>query len=961
MGAEEQSQVFISYAGQDADLVLEVVRLLEKEGFRVWRDRERVIGGQYYGEQIVHAIAHSRVVLLMCSPDAFRSDNVHREVLLTWERYHRRYIPVWISQKVEIPERFIYCLVGCQFIDAHSQPPERWLPQLLEAFKSLGVDDQSGLRFRPGDRPIRGTDWELEQHLGKGGFGEVWKARIPNRPELAPVALKFCLDLNERSRQALQNEAAVVRKVQAQIEADGIVPLLAAYLDNDPPCLEYRYIDGGTLVGLLDERRGASNSFTPVEVQRVIHRIAQVVALAHRATPKLIHRDLKPSNVLVERRADGENMLWVTDFGVGAVLAQPVLNRSHSTSSLEGNISSVLTGAFSPLYASPQQIRGEKADPRDDVYAIGVIWYQLLIGNLTFPAPPGRMWIEKLRRSGMRKESIDLLSSCFESDPADRPSDAGELAERLQALPTFRSRNEAGRGAKGAQAPANPELVEVSKLLSPTPSEEVRLRTRARLNVRRTGIVLKPSNSRVVIRPFEMTDLRSERIIARIMSNTEAEVDLLVRDVMQKHHNRHLDTRRFLLHRFVQVRQYLLTDQHLSENRRMLIGSHFTQEYALESAGLFNPSMVWHPDQSGLPPGARRFVLSLRATGEGGISSITFRSGTIDPENQIRMDEPTRFVARTIVAPGTLYDKTSFVRKLADLSLDSSIAENLLAVLSEQFTLDELQLALNRIADRSRPRDASLEPVMKRVLNLARSNYEISYSPEHHISERVILPSSPAEAKGIEDARFVRFDDDGWIRYYATCTAFDGEEMRPQILETDDFLDFKISTLHGPEARHKGFALFPRKVRGLYAMLSQQDNENIYLMFSEVLDFWYTKELISKPVYAWEYVQIGNCGSPIETDAGWLVLTHGLSPMHNSALGACLLDLEDPSRVIGRLEVPLLEPDANEREGSVPNGVYSCGGALHNGELIIPYSMSDYATTFATVSLDEVLEAMVRD
>jgi predicted GH43/DUF377 family glycosyl hydrolase len=303
-----------------------------------------------------------------------------------------------------------------------------------------------------------------------------------------------------------------------------------------------------------------------------------------------------------------------------------------------------------------------------------------------------------------------------------------------------------------------------------------------------------------------------------------------------------------------------------------------------------------------------------------------------------------------------------FYRKLVELNVESPFVEQVLATLHEQFTLEELQQAIRRSLSQSRPRHHELQPVVQGMLTLAKSNYEIRYSPEQHISERIIFPSSPTEANGIEDARFVQFtEDDGSIRYYATYTAFDGKVILPQILETDDFLRFQISTLNGPEVRNKGFALFPRKVRGMYAMLSRQDNENIYLMYSDMLHFWYTKELIAKPTYAWEYVQIGNCGSPIETDQGWLILTHGVGAMRKYALGAFLLDLEDPSRVIGRLEVPLLEPDANEREGYVPNVVYSCGGVLHNRELIIPYAMSDYASTFATVSLDEVLDAMVRD
>lgn len=326
------------------------------------------------------------------------------------------------------------------------------------------------------------------------------------------------------------------------------------------------------------------------------------------------------------------------------------------------------------------------------------------------------------------------------------------------------------------------------------------------------------------------------------------------------------------------------------------------------------------------------------------------------------MDEPTPYVTAPELVPNTLYDKTLFFRKLVELGIEGPFTEQVLDSLNEQFTLDELQQAIQRGLQQSRRRHHELQPVVQGMLTLARSNYEIGYSPEQHISERVIFPSSPTEANGIEDARFVQFtEDDGTIRYYATYTAFDGKVILPQILETDDFLRFKISTLNGPEVRNKGFAMFPRKVRGMYAMLSRQDNENIYLMYSDLLHFWYTKKLIAKPTSAWEFVQIGNCGSPIETAAGWLVLTHGVGPMRKYALGAFLLDLDDPSRVIGRLDVPLLEPDANEREGYVPNVVYSCGAVIHNGQLIIPYAMSDFASTFATVALDEVLEAMARD
>ena len=284
-----------------------------------------------------------------------------------------------------------------------------------------------------------------------------------------------------------------------------------------------------------------------------------------------------------------------------------------------------------------------------------------------------------------------------------------------------------------------------------------------------------------------------------------------------------------------------------------------------------------------------------------------------------------------------------------------------MTTLGDQFTHDDIQRSISRSLQQNRPRHRELEPVAQNLLTLVQSNYEIFFSPELNLSERIIFPSSPTETNGIEDARFVEFhDDNGSVRYYATYTAFDGKVILPQILETEDFLRFKASTLNGPEVRNKGLALFPRRINGLYAILSRQDNENIYLMYSDMLHFWYTKEQIAKPTYGWEFVQLGNCGSPLETEAGWLVLTHGVGPMRKYAMGAFLLDLNDPSRLIGRLEEPLLEPNANEREGYVPNVVYSCGGVIHNGELIIPYAMSDYASTFATIPVDTILGAMVR-
>jgi predicted GH43/DUF377 family glycosyl hydrolase len=325
------------------------------------------------------------------------------------------------------------------------------------------------------------------------------------------------------------------------------------------------------------------------------------------------------------------------------------------------------------------------------------------------------------------------------------------------------------------------------------------------------------------------------------------------------------------------------------------------------------------------------------------------------------MDEPTRFVAAPDLVPNALYEKTLFYRKLTELGINGTLTDQVMAALGDHFTLDDLGQTLRGVLRNNRARQREFEPIAHAMLVLAKANYEIRFGPELNVSERIIFPSSPTETNGIEDARFVRFThEDGRVRYYATYTAYDGRVVLPQLLETEDFLHFRVSTLNGPEVRNKGFALFPRMVNGQYAMLSRQDNENIYLMYSDMPHFWYSKELIAKPTYPWEFVQLGNCGSPIETEAGWLVLTHGVGPMRKYALGAFLLDLQNPARVIGRLETPLLEPNANEREGYVPNVVYSCGAVIHDRELVLPYAMSDYASTFATVRLDDVLNAMTR-
>ena len=477
---------------------------------------------------------------------------------------------------------------------------------------------------------------------------------------------------------------------------------------------------------------------------------------------------------------------------------------------------------------------------------------------------------------------------------------------------------------------------------------------------KRTDIIIKPDHTRVLYRPFELyQEQRFVKIIARIMSLSEAEVNREIDEVMTEFHYRHPKLKDFFFKRFEQVRHYLLTDQPLSENRKLLIGAYFTQEYSLESAALFNPSIVWHPDQSGLDEGCLRFIVSLRATGEGHISSITFRSGVVDAENHFSLDKPSRFVTTPEVIPNPSYEKALFERKLYELGLDNNFAAQIFSALDDDFTLTDLQENINFALRQHHHRNGESEATARGMLSLAQSNYEVKFSADQPLTERIIFPNTPAEINGIEDARFVQFyDDDGPIIYYATYTAYDGKVIVPQLLETTDFLHFKISTLHGSAVQDKGLALFPRKINGNYAMLSRQDNENIYIMFSDHIHFWQTKQILLKPTFPWEFVQLGNCGSPIETEAGWIVLSHGVGPMRKYTISAFLLDRHDPTRVIGRLKEPLITPNENEREGYVPNVVYSCGGVIHGSELIIPYAVSDYASSFATINLDELLNEL---
>jgi predicted GH43/DUF377 family glycosyl hydrolase len=480
------------------------------------------------------------------------------------------------------------------------------------------------------------------------------------------------------------------------------------------------------------------------------------------------------------------------------------------------------------------------------------------------------------------------------------------------------------------------------------------------INLKRTNVTLHPDSTRVLARPFRpMSDQRAVKICARVMALPESEVHALLEQVWAEFGERHPKVREFLKRQFDEVRPYLVTGQRPSEERELLLGEYFTHEFSLEAAALFNPSIVPHPDQSDLPPGSLRFNLSLRATAEGHISSITFRTGLLDANNNIRIDAPTRYSLEPMQVPNPTYEKRLFEQKLQELGLVGDFNRQVLKGLGDAFTLEELRASVSLAVKQLRAPDQETQRVARETLMLAQSNYEVQFAPDSRLCERVLFPSTPSQSNGIEDARFVLFqNEDGTQIYYATYTAYDGKMILPQFLETSDFLHFKFITLNGPAVENKGMALFPRKIKGLYAMLGRQDAENIYVMFSDNLHFWHTMQLVLEPSFPWEFVQMGNCGSPIETEAGWLVLSHGVGPMRKYCIGAFLLDHDDPTKVIGRLRDPLIKPNKDEREGYVPNVVYSCGSLVHGGQLIIPYGMSDYATTFATVPLDEVLAAM---
>ena len=488
---------------------------------------------------------------------------------------------------------------------------------------------------------------------------------------------------------------------------------------------------------------------------------------------------------------------------------------------------------------------------------------------------------------------------------------------------------------------------------------KMRVKEKRKLVVKRQPSLLGGDSCRVITRPHIPSDeSRIKALIEQVMALGEDEVLYVLDEVMEGFAARHRNFRAILERNFERIAEYVPQQATLSSDQRLLLGAYFTQEYSVESAAFFNPAIVPHPDQEDVEDGSQRFIMSIRATGEGHVSSIEFRSGIIDASNDMYFDPVSRYIATPEIHTDPVYDRLHFRRKLEEIGARDRVMNHLLEGLGESFTFDELELQIKKLRC-TKFRLVDKQHAIDTALWLARSNYEVIFRREEPISERVLFPVTENESSGIEDARFVRFvDDDGSVTYYATYTAYNGSDILPQILETRDFLTFKFHTLSGDSVHNKGMALFPRKVNGQYVMLSRQDGVNNYIMFSDSLLFWNEAQLLQKPMHPFEFVQVGNCGSPVETSTGWLALFHGVGPMRRYSIWAELLDLDDPSRVIGRMQEPILIPDEQERDGYVPNVVYSCGNMIHGDTLIIPYGIADQRCRVATASIPDLLSRL---
>ncbi len=484
-----------------------------------------------------------------------------------------------------------------------------------------------------------------------------------------------------------------------------------------------------------------------------------------------------------------------------------------------------------------------------------------------------------------------------------------------------------------------------------------------RVSVERKNIQFLPDSSRVVARYFMNGDLRTRNLVNRIVKMTEIQVNQALEQTLREFASRHRNISRVFFKHCDNIRGVIegmqINFDHLSDERKMLIGSYCTMEYSLESAAFFNPSIIEDFDQSYLEKGEKRVIISFRATGEGHISSIVFRRAILDANNNLHLSKMGDSIDMAEILHKKLYDKKRFVKKLREMHIPEKYTSSIMDDLPDRFEYYSLKNAVQTFL---KNQEISLDRRMalEEITWLVDSFYDIEFHKDSDITERVIFPISESESRGIEDARFVRFtEDDNTIKVYATYTAYNGHTIIPKLLSTDDFYTFRIMPLHGKGAQDKNLALFPKKIKGKYAMLSRIDGVNNYLMYSDRTTLWNNPVMIQEPRFPWEFTQIGNCGSPLWTEKGWLIITHGVGPMRRYSIGASLMDLDDPSKEIGRLEEPILMPLEEERNGYVPNVVYSCGSLIHNNSLILPYAISDYSSTYAVVGLDELFTALM--
>jgi len=484
--------------------------------------------------------------------------------------------------------------------------------------------------------------------------------------------------------------------------------------------------------------------------------------------------------------------------------------------------------------------------------------------------------------------------------------------------------------------------------------------------VKRHSIRMEADSTRVITRFYHPGKIdRSKSIFDKVAGLTDRETTRYLEDVLRRFAPRHRNISATFEKHFKDVHEMLKKNfdkkeiPKLSGDKQLLVGSYFTMEFSIESAAFFNPSIVLDPFQPELPTNHDRIVVSFRATGEGHTSSVVFRGGVLTDENEILIDSPGRLVDLPETITKFTYTKSDFLEKLSEMKIQKDIVTQIMSRVGKKFSYEELRTSIEKLGDLS-SLSYSRRKVVRSVEWLASSHYEVSFSRDTGLSERVLFPVSETESNGIEDARFVRFSDGDKVSYYGTYTAFNGYTILPKLLVTEDFYNFKAVPLHGQRVQNKGMCLFPRKVNGQYAMIGRCDGVNLYLLYSDDIRHWSEAVPLQSPRYPWEFVQIGNSGSPIETDEGWLLINHGVGPMRTYCLSATLLDLDDPTRIIGRLPTPILLPNDEEREGYVPNVVYSCGSIVHAGEVIIPYAMADSASSFVTIPTDILLTELTK-